>query len=94
MKNYDTAIRKAGGTGNSFCSSNCKCQAPNGFTNLQFHKYRNTKEASKDNEVITTNKLYIDNTDGAKAIHECKTYWDDQNSYTKAFIAVMGEIEN
>lgn len=93
MKNYDQAIRDVGGVGSSFCSSNCKCKAPEGFTNLQLNKYRSTKEASLTNEV-NGKPLSIDNTDGAKAIHECKTYWDDQTSYTKAFIAVMGEIEN
>lgn len=70
MKNYDTAIREIGGLGNSFCSANCNCQAPEGFTNLQLNKYRNTKEATKDEEVMK-NKLYIDNTNGAKVIHDC-----------------------
>ena len=51
MKNYDTAIKEIGGLGTSFCSANCKCQAPEGFTNLQLNKYRDTKEATKDKEV-------------------------------------------
>lgn len=92
LKNYDQAIRIVGGTGNSFCSSKCKCQVPEGFSNL-LNKYRNTKEASKTGEV-NGNLLSIDNTNGAKAIHECKAYWDDQTPYTKAFLAMMGEIEN
>ena len=80
MHNYDTAIRQVGGVGTSFCSSNCKCQVPEGFTNLR-NKYRSTKEATKDNEVDGS-LLSIDNTNGAKAIHECKQYWDEQSSYT------------
>lgn len=70
MKNYDTAIKEIGGLGTSFCSANCKCQAPEGFTNLQLNKYRDTKEATKDKEVLK-NPLYIDNTNGAKVIHDC-----------------------
>lgn len=69
MKNYDIAIKEVGGIGTSFCSTSCKCQVPEGFTNVK-NKYKNTKEATKDNGV-DGNVLSIDNTNGAKAIHEC-----------------------
>lgn len=82
MHHYDTAIKDVGGlVGDSFCSSNCKCQAPEGFTNLQSHKYRDSKEANLKSET-GSKPLNIDNIKGAKAIHECKAYWDEQSSYT------------
>lgn len=80
MHNYDTAIKEVGGLGNSFCSLNCKCQVPEGFK-YQRNNYKNTKEATKD-DGVNKNNLFIDNTNGKKAIHECKEYWDEQSSYT------------